>query len=95
MAKEIKIDIDGFLDGQMTTLETVAKNLGYRIEGDKVIPKGTVSVQKFKDALGEYIAEEISAGNNPSYVLDRFITEHEDRAIFKEVLYDGEEPFDE
>ncbi len=95
MANEIKMDVDGFLAGQMTGLETVAENLGFRIEGDKVIPKGTVSVQKFKDALGEYIAEELSAGNNPGYILDNLYEERSNIDDFKDYLYDGEEPFDE
>ena len=90
----MKIDLDAMLDSYFEPLEQVANSIGFRIEENKAIPKGTVSIEQFKEALGEYLGEEIEAGTNPRYALGRLMCDREDQEIFKEILYDCEKPFD-
>ena len=91
----MNINLDGMLNSHFTSVEELADNIGFRVEGEKVIPKGTVSLKNFKEALSEYIGEEIEAGANPGYVINRLAYDYEDQKIFTEILSDCERPFDE
>lgn len=81
-------DVKTLIESHFYTLESVANCIGLHIDGDKLVLKQEVTLEQFKEALGEYMAECIEAGENPGYSLERLLRESEDQDLLKEMLFD-------
>lgn len=87
----MNVNLKSFLNTWNVSLEDIAGYLGMFIADNEVIPKGTVTLAKFEETVGQYIAESLEAGENPEYILTKLSSEHEDQEILREMLYEEDD----
>lgn len=84
----MKINLRNLLDTYMLSLSDIADSLNMDIIGDRVVPRGEVSLERFEEVVGAFIAEGIEAGENPLYIFENLAREREDKEILLEMLYE-------
>lgn len=87
----MNVNLKNFLNTWNVSLEDIAGYLGMFIADNEVIPQGTVTLTKFEETVGQYIAESLEAGENPEYILTKLASEHEDQEILREMLYEEDD----
>ena len=87
----MNVNLKNFMNTWNVSLEDIAGYLGMFIADNEVIPKGTVTLTKFEETVGQYIAESLEEGENPEYILTKLSSEHEDREILREMLYEEDD----
>ena len=87
----MNVNLKNFLNTWNVSLEDIAGYLGMFIADNEVVPQGTVTLTKFEETVGQYIAESLEAGENPEYILTKLSSEHEDQEILREMLYEEDD----
>ncbi len=87
----MNVNLKAFLDTWNVSLDDIAGYLGMFIADNEVIPQGTVTLTKFEETVGQFIAESLEAGENPEYILTKLASEHDDQEILREMLYEEDD----
>ena len=85
----MKVDLECMMNSCNVTFNSIALTLGLEIVDDKVYPGKPVSLDNFKKAIGEYVAEEIESGNNSALIFESLAVNDDDRDCLKEMIFDA------
>jgi hypothetical protein len=82
----MNIDIERYLKNSGHSFDEIAKCLNMTIINDELLPKKSITLNRFKEAIGEFIEDGIESGENPEYILSQIISDAETQNILIEMM---------